>query len=288
MTRFETMKLASFRSGDRATYGVIIDGAICAVPDDFLARYPDLKSAIGAGVAADIPQLAGSGQALESKQIQFEPVIPNPGKIFCVGMNYMAHIKEMGRAPPEYPALFVRFADSLVGHGQSVIRPIASQQFDFEGEFAVIIGRTARHVSIETAMDYIAGYSCFLDGSVRDYQRHTSQFIPGKNFRHSGAFGPWMVTADEIPDPRVLNLETRINGEVMQQGNIGDLCIGINTMIQYLSKICELNPGDVIATGTPSGVGFARDPQRWLQPGDNIEIEIDQIGCLENSVADET
>ena len=288
MTRFETMKLASFRSGDRATYGVIIDGAICAVPDDFLARYPDLKSAIGAGVAADIPQLAGSGQALESKQIQFEPVIPNPGKIFCVGMNYMAHIKEMGRTPPEYPALFVRFPDSLVGHGQSVIRPIASQQFDFEGEFAVIIGRTARHVSIETAMDYIAGYSCFLDGSVRDYQRHTSQFIPGKNFRHSGAFGPWMVTADEIPDPRVLNLETRINGEVMQQGNIGDLCIGINTMIQYLSKICELNPGDVIATGTPSGVGFARDPQRWLQPGDNIEIEIDQIGCLENSVADET
>jgi len=281
------MKLASFRSGDRATYGVITNETSCAVPDDFRARYPDLKSAISAGVAADIVDAAGSGQEIEFKKIRFDPVIPNPGKIFCVGMNYMAHIKEMGRAPPEYPALFVRFPDSLVGHGQPVIRPRVSHQFDFEGEFAVIIGRTARHVSAEAAADYVAGYSCFLDGSVRDYQRHTSQFIAGKNFRHSGAFGPWMVTADEIPDPQALNLETRINGEVMQQGNVGDLCIGVDRLIQYISTICELNPGDVIATGTPSGVGFARDPQRWLQPGDRIEIEIDGIACLENEVADE-
>jgi len=281
------MKLASFRLGDRATYGVIANETVCAVPDDFRARYPDLKSAISAGVAAEILDAAGSGQEIEFKKIRFDAVIPNPGKIFCVGMNYMAHIKEMGRTPPEYPALFVRFPDSLVGHRQPVLRPIVSKQFDFEGEFAVIIGRTARHVSIEAAVDYIAGYSCFLDGSVRDYQRHTSQFIPGKNFRHSGAFGPWLVTTDEIPEPQALNLETRINGEVMQQGNIGDLCIGVGRLIQYISTICELNPGDVIATGTPSGVGFARDPQRWLQPGDRIEIEIDGIGCLKNNVADE-
>ena len=282
------MKLASFRSGDQATYGVITNGTVRAVPDAFRTRFPDLKSAIGAGAAEDIQDAAGSGEEIELKKIRFDPVIPNPGKIFCVGMNYMAHIKEMGREPPEYPALFVRFPDSLVGHRQPVIRPIASTQFDFEGEFAVIMGRTARHVSAGAAVDYIAGYSCFLDGSVRDYQQHTSQFIPGKNFRNSGAFGPWMVTADEIPDPRVLNLETRVNGEVMQQGNIGDLCFGVGKLIQYLSTICELNPGDIIATGTPSGVGYARDPQRWLQPGDRIEIEIDQIGCLENQVADET
>jgi 2-keto-4-pentenoate hydratase/2-oxohepta-3-ene-1,7-dioic acid hydratase in catechol pathway len=168
-----------------------------------------------------------------------------------------------------------------------VIRPKVSYQFDYEGELAVIMGRTAHRVSAEAAYEYVAGYSCFLDGSVRDYQYHTSQFIPGKNFPNSGAFGPWMVTADEIPDPRNLNLITRINGAVMQRGDIGDLCIGIGEIIQYLSTICQLNPGDVIATGTPSGVGFARDPQRWLQPGDRIEIEIDQIGCLENQVADE-
>jgi 2-keto-4-pentenoate hydratase/2-oxohepta-3-ene-1,7-dioic acid hydratase in catechol pathway len=257
------------------------------VAEDFRARYPDLKSAIGARLTADILFTAAPGQGVEFEQVRFDPVIPNPGKIFGVGMNYRAHIKEMGRTPPKYPSLFVRFPDSLVGHRQPVIRPKVSQQFDYEGELAVIIGRTAHRVSAEAAMEYVAGYSCFLDGSVRDYQYHTSQFIPGKIFPHSGAFGPWMVTADEIPDPRELNLVTRINGAVMQQANIGDLCIGIGELIQYLSTICQLEPGDVIATGTPSGVGFARDPQRWLQPGDRIEIEIDQIGCLENQVADE-
>jgi 2-keto-4-pentenoate hydratase/2-oxohepta-3-ene-1,7-dioic acid hydratase in catechol pathway len=282
------MKLASFQSGGRATYGVITNGTIRAVPDDVCARCPDLKSAIEAGLSADLHDAAASGKGMTLEQIQFDPVIPNPGKIIGVGMNYMAHIKEMGRAPPEYPALFVRFPDSLVGHRQPIIRPRVSYQFDFEGEFAVIIGRRARHVSVEAALDHVAGYSCFLDGSVRDYQRHTSQFIAGKNFRHSGAFGPWMVTADEIPDPRELDLETRVNGEVMQRGNIGDLCIGIGELIHYLSKICELNAGDVIATGTPSGVGFARDPQCWLQPGDRVEIEVDRIGCLENHVVDES
>jgi 2-keto-4-pentenoate hydratase/2-oxohepta-3-ene-1,7-dioic acid hydratase in catechol pathway len=203
-------------------------------------------------------------------------------------MNYLAHIKEMGRGPPEYPALFVRFADSLVGHGNSVIRPAASTQYDFEGELAVIIGRTARHVPKARALEYVAGYACFLDGSVRDFQRHTSQFIAGKNFRHSGAFGPVFVTPDEIPEPGSLNLETRVNGEVMQRGNVGDLCFDVERLIEYLSTICQLDPGDVITTGTPSGVGAARNPQQWLVPGDRIEVEIDNIGILENVVADES
>lgn len=281
------MKFASFRTGDLNTYGVMLDGLIHAVSADFRARCPDLRTAIEVNVIAEAFAAAISGPGLEPDKIQFEPVIPNSGKIFAIGMNYRAHIEEMGRTPPEYPALFTRFPDSLVGHRRSVIRPRVSEKFDYEGELAVIIGRTARHVSAGSALDYVAGYSCFLDGSVRDYQRHTTQFIAGKNFRHSGAFGPWLVTADEIPDPRQLNLETRINGVVMQQGNIGDLCIGIGEMIQYLSAICQLDPGDVISTGTPSGVGAARDPQCWLKPGDRIEVEIDQIGCLENSVADE-
>lgn len=281
------MKLASFRIGDLSTYGLVLEGAIHPVTDNFRVRYPDLKSAIGSGSTAELYESAASSPGHEPERVQFEPVIPNAGKIFGIGMNYRAHIEEMERTPPEYPALFTRFPDSLVGHREPVIRPKVSEKFDFEGEFAVIIGRPARHVSAEAAMEYVAGYSCFLDGSVRDYQRHTTQFIAGKNFRHSGAFGPWLVTADEVPDPGELNLETRIDGEVMQKGNIGDLCTGIEESIQYLSVICQLEPGDVIATGTPSGVGFARDPQRWLKPGDRIEVEIDRVGCLENTVADE-
>jgi len=150
-----------------------------------------------------------------------------------------------------------------------------------------VIGRQARHVAADRALDYVAGYACFLDGSVRDYQRQTSQFTAGKNFRHSGAFGPWLVTTDEIPDPRVLTLETRVNGQVMQAGRIDDLCFDIGVLIEYLSKICQLEPGDVIATGTPEGIGEARDPQVWLQPGDVVEVAIDRIGVLCNEVVDE-
>lgn len=281
------MRFSSFQSDDISGYGTIDNGLIRAVPEEFSARHPDLKSVIAAGAMAEAADAASGQEPLDAAAVTFQPVIPNPGKIFGVGMNYMAHIKEMGREPPEYPALFVRFPDSLVGHRNPIIRPSASTHYDFEGELAVIIGRTARHVDADQAFDYIAGYACFLDGSVRDYQRHTSQFIAGKNFRHSGAFGPWLVTTDAIPDPAVLTLQTRVNGEVMQEGNVGDLCIGVRQMIEYLSTICRLDPGDVIATGTPSGVGAARNPQRWLLPGDRVEVEIDGIGTLENIVDDE-
>jgi len=278
------MRFSSFLSGEVPTYGAVTDGVIRAVSKKFRTVYPDLKSAIAAGKLAEAAEAAASGESLDANSIQFEPVIPNPGKIFGVGMNYLAHIKEMGREPPKYPALFVRFPDSLVGHRQTVIRPDASSQYDFEGELAVIIGRGGRHIRAGNAFDYVAGYACFLDGSIRDYQRHTSQFIAGKNFFRSGAFGPWLVTRDQIPDPSVLNLQTRINGEVLQRGKIDDLCFKIENLIEYLSTVCQLSPGDVIATGTPSGVGAARDPQRWLEPGDTIQIDIDGIGVLENRV----
>lgn len=281
------MRLASIRHSGAMTFGIVRDEGIQIVAEDFRVRYPSLKAVIAAGVSIDSLRESVTGDVVAQDSVQFEPPVPNPGKIFCVGMNYQAHVREMGRAPPEHPAIFVRFADSLVGHRQYLVRPKVSAKFDYEGEFAVIIGRTARHVGAEEALEYIAGYSCFMDGSVRDYQRHSTQFVAGKTFHRSGAFGPWLVTTDEIADLRRLNLVTRVNDEVMQQGKIGDLCWGIGELVEYLSAICPLNPGDVIATGTPGGVGFARDPQRWLKPGDRVTVAIDQIGCLENSVVDE-
>ena len=210
----------------------------------------------------------------------------NERKILCVGVNYRPHIEEMGREIPEYPVVFVRFASSLVGDGEPVICPRVSEKFDFEGELAVIIGRPARHVSREDALDYIAGYCCFLDGSVRDWQRHTGQFTAGKNFDRSGAMGP-MVPAAEVGDPSSLALVTRVNGEVMQKGRVSELVFDIPALIQYCSTFTELRPGDVIATGTPGGVGAARKPPVWLQDGDLVEVEITGLGVLSNPVRDE-
>lgn len=208
-------------------------------------------------------------------------------KILCVGVNYRPHIEEMGREIPDYPVVFTRFASSLVGPDEAVIRPRASEQFDFEGELAFVIGKKARHVSRDDAFDYVAGYCCFLDGSVRDWQRHTGQFTAGKNFDRSGAIGP-MVTAANVPDPRALELTTRVNGEVMQQGSVADLVFDIPTLIEYCSTFTELQPGDIIATGTPGGVGAARTPPVWLRDGDLVEVDISGIGVLRNPVQDES
>jgi 2-keto-4-pentenoate hydratase/2-oxohepta-3-ene-1,7-dioic acid hydratase in catechol pathway len=208
-------------------------------------------------------------------------------KILCVGVNYRPHIEEMGRDIPEYPVVFVRFGSSLVGDGEPVIRPQVSEQFDFEGELAVIIGKPARHVSREDAFDYIAGYCCFLDGSVRDWQRHTGQFTAGKNFERSGAIGP-MVAVEDVGDPTALELTTRVNGEVMQEGRVSDLVFDIPALVEYCSTFTELQPGDVIATGTPGGVGAARRPPVWLKDGDLVEVAISGLGVLSNPVRDES
>jgi len=208
-------------------------------------------------------------------------------KILCVGVNYRPHIEEMGREIPSYPVVFTRFASSLVGPGEPVIRPQASEQLDFEGELAIVIGKNARHVSRENALDYVAGYCCFLDGSVRDWQRHTGQFTAGKNFDRSGAIGP-MVPAADVPDPTTLELTTRVNGEVMQRGNVADLVFDIPRLIEYCSTFTELRPGDIIATGTPGGVGAARTPPVWLKDGDVVEVDISGIGVLRNPIQDES
>jgi len=207
-------------------------------------------------------------------------------KILCVGVNYRPHIEEMGREIPEYPVVFVRFPGSLVNDGEAMLRPRVSEQYDFEGELAIVIGKVARHVSRADAYDYIGGYCCFMDGSVRDWQRHTGQFTAGKNFERSGAIGP-MVPAAQVPDPTALQLTTRVNGKIMQEGHIGDLVFDIPALVEYCSTFTELQPGDIIATGTPGGVGAARKPPVWLRDGDLVEVEISGLGVLSNPVRDE-
>ena len=187
--------------------------------------------------------------------IAFLPVIPDPRKIICIGINYRSHVEETGREIPINPMVFTRYADSQTGHLQPIIRPTVSSKLDFEGELAIVIGRHARHVQADRALEYVAGYSCYNDGSVRDWQRHTSQFAPGKNFPQTGGFGPWLVTTDEIPDPSKLTLTTRLNGEVVQHAKTDDLIFPAARLIEYCSTFTPLYPGDVIITGTTGGVG---------------------------------
>ena len=281
------MKLASFMIDGQPGYGLVIDGAVRLPGADFRKRFPTLRDLLSANAEREL-----IGTAVEpvpdSATLVFLPPIPNARKIICVGVNYRPHIAEMGRDIPDYPVVFTRFASSLVGHDQPLVRPSVSHQLDFEGELAVVIGRAARHVSRDQAFDYVAGYSCFMDGSVRDFQRHTQQFTPGKNFDRSGAMGPYIVTADEVGDPRELELTTRVDGEVMQRGRVAELVFDIPALVEYCSTFTELLPGDVLATGTPGGVGAARTPPLWLKPGNTVEVEIPGVGLLANRVTDET
>jgi len=281
------MKLASFRDGTTATWGLVQAAGVQLAAPALRKKFPALRDLLAAGALPDVlPQLAAV-PLRTAVALRFAPVIPNPSRILCVGVNYLEHIREMGRERPDYPTLFTRYPDTLVGHGEPVVRPRISTQYDYEGELAIVIGRPARYVRAADALEHVAGYTCFLDGSVRDWQRHTTQFIPGKNFPATGGCGPWLVTTDEIPDPARLELETRVNGEVLQSAPTSDLCFDVGQIIEYCSSFCLLNPGDIIATGTPSGVGFARNPPRWLVPGDVVEVEISGIGILRHNVVNE-
>ncbi|MGI9235583.1 MAG: fumarylacetoacetate hydrolase family protein [Woeseiaceae bacterium] len=280
------MSLVSFERQGQRRFGVAIEGGVREASDLLRGRFADLRSVIEAGACDELRDDTG-GAEHGPDEVRFLPVIPNPDKILCVGVNYRPHIAEMGRDIPDHPVVFVRFPGSLVGHRESIVRPAVSEQFDFEGELAVVIGRRARHVSRASALDYVAGYCCFMDGSIRDWQRHTPQFTPGKNFHRSGSMGPGLVSGDDIGDPSTLRLTTRVNGETMQQGKVADLVFDIPHLIAYCSTFAELLPGDVIATGTPGGVGAARKPPVWLHDGDRVEVEIPGIGLLRNAVADE-
>ncbi|WP_321792545.1 fumarylacetoacetate hydrolase family protein [Burkholderia pyrrocinia] len=280
------MRIASYTLPNGTTsYGAIDGTHVRDAGDDLRRRYPDLKQFLTGGEAFE--RLA-DGAAIEIDSVRLLTPVRCPDKIICVGLNYMDHIKETGREVPQFPSIFTRFPQSIVGHNESLIIPSASSHFDFEGELAVIIGKRGRHIPAKGANHYIAGYTCFNDGSIRDFQRHTSQFWPGKNFDQSGSCGPWLVTADEMGDLANHSITTRLNGNVMQCSRFSELAIGVAQLIQYISTVCELSPGDVIATGTPGGVGAFRDPKVFMKAGDRVEIEISGIGILSNIVEPES
>ncbi len=275
------MRLISFARPDgTASWGIVDRDDVVDCSD----IAPTLRTALDAGT---VPVRPPDADRFPLTEITFLPPIPDPEKIICIGLNYLTHIKEGGRDVPKKPTIFTRWANTQVGHGQDMVRPNLSETLDFEGEMAVIIGRRARHVAAKDAMSVIAGFSCYNDGSVREWQRHTSQFTPGKNFPATGAFGPWIVTPDEAGDITKWSLITRVNGEETQRATLDDLVFDVPALIEYCSAFTVLEPGDVIITGTTGGVGAYRVPPLWLKPGDTVEVEVSGVGVLSNGVVQE-
>lgn len=281
------MRVLSYRWQGKDTYGVIAGDGVVDIGRRLGSKYRDLKAVLAAGALDEIGR-AAAGQKTDAAlaEITYLPVIANPDKLLMVGLNYKAHREEAGRPETEKPTIFARYADSQIGQGRPIIRPKESDKLDYEGEMAVIIGKAGRRIPKAQALPHVAGYSCYNDVSVRDFQRHTSQWHPGKNFVATGPFGPWMVTADEIPDPQALTLETRLNGQVMQHVTTDLMIFSVVELIEYCSTFCNLAPGDVIVSGTPGGVGYARKPPVFMKPGDTVEIEISKIGVLRNGIVD--
>jgi 2-keto-4-pentenoate hydratase/2-oxohepta-3-ene-1,7-dioic acid hydratase in catechol pathway len=283
------MRYLSFKTGGRDSYGIITDKGIVDLGARFGNQYPTLKALITAGLPKDVAAAANGPVDLQESDIEYVTLLPDATNVWCLALNYVEHHNEVeaaGRVQelPKQPALFMRSIDSMVGHQQELMHPGVSEQFDYEGELGVIIGKAGRNVSEADAFNYIAGYTIVNDGSVRDWQFHTRQISPGKNFYRSGSVGPWMVTADEIADPHNLKIKTTLNGTVLQDGTSADMVHKINKFIAYLSTITVLHPGDILATGTPSGVGFSRKPPIWMKVGDVCEISIEQVGVLRNPV----
>jgi 2-keto-4-pentenoate hydratase/2-oxohepta-3-ene-1,7-dioic acid hydratase in catechol pathway len=280
------MKLASYQTAQGASYGIVTAKGIVDLKRYLGNQYPDLKSLITGNAFSQAVQYAGAAPDYQASDVTWLPVIPNPDKIVCVGLNYQEHVVETGRDNTEQPAIFLRLPESQIGHKQPIVRPRESKNLDFEAEIAVIIGTPGRRISQQNAYKHVAGYSCYNDGSVRDWQRHTIQWTAGKNFPQTGGFGPWMVTADEIPPGTTMTLSCRLNGERMQHASTEQMIFKIPKIIEYVSTWTTLVPGDVLVTGTPGGVGARRNPPIWMKPGDKVEIEIDKVGVLENSITD--
>ena len=281
------MKLVSYERNGVAGFGLVRDGGVIDLLSAFNGRYPDLKALIEGNALDEARGFASRPADFPLDSVSLRPVIPNPGKIWCAGLNYGEHVRETGREVTEQPTYFLRFADSQVGHGGSIVRPPESIKLDYEGEIAVIIGKPGRRIAEADIWDHIAGYACYNDASVRDWQLHTSQWGPGKNFWCTGGFGPWMVTADEIPADTEMTLVTRLNGTEVQRATTRQLIHSIPRLIAYASTVAPLRAGDVIVTGTPGGVGAKRNPPLWMKAGDVVEVEVDRIGVLRNTVADE-
>jgi 2-keto-4-pentenoate hydratase/2-oxohepta-3-ene-1,7-dioic acid hydratase in catechol pathway len=279
------MQVASFRFQEVDSYGVVAQDTVLDVGPLLRRRYPTLRAVLAAHALDEVAAAAKQAVPRSQQDIAFLPTIPDAGKIICSGVNYRNHAAEAGVPMPPRPVLFSRLADTLVGHGQPLIRPSASKDFDWEGELCAIIGRGGRHIAEHDALSHVAGYACFLDGSVRDFQQDS--VFAGKNFWASGGMGPWLTTADEIPDPGRLKLVTRLNGSEMQCGTTDAMVFSVASLIGYVSIITPLAPGDIIVTGTPSGVGVVREPPIWMKPGDVVEVEITGLGTLRHAVTAE-
>ena len=280
------MRLASFSRGGRAAFGAVRgDGIVdLASPD-----VPTLRAALTTwGVEGLLDRARAGRTVVPLQEITWLQPIVDPDKIICVGLNYFDHAKEANLPVPDRPSLFVRFASSQVGHLVNVERPRASHQFDYEAELAVVIGRGGRHIAEARADEHILGYGCFAENSVRDWQMHSRQATPGKNFERSGGFGPWIVTPDESGPVEAMEVIGRLNGREMQRDKAANMIFSVPKTIAYVSTFTTLLPGDVIVTGTPAGVGFTRKPPVWLVPGDRFEVEITGVGVLSNTVVDET
>ncbi len=277
------MAFVSFRHADGSASFGTLDGDRIMDLGAAPGASADLKAAITAGTLATLT----SDLHVALAEVTLLPVLPNPGKILCVGHNYESHRQETGRAKVDHPSIFARFADTLIAHGEPIIRPKVSTDLDFEGELAIVIGTGGRAITEADALSHIAGFACFNDASVRDWQWHTSQFAPGKNFPSTGALGPQLVTPDEAGDLADVHVVTTLNGEVVQDQPISDMIFPLAKIIAYISAFTPLAPGDVIATGTPGGVGAKRNPPLWMKAGDIVEVTIGPIGTLTNPVADE-
>jgi 2-keto-4-pentenoate hydratase/2-oxohepta-3-ene-1,7-dioic acid hydratase in catechol pathway len=278
------MKLLSFFADGKELFGAMNGDGVVTLNDRI--GQPSLRAALAAGALEAMREAARVAKPDHKlADIKFRPLIPEPNKILCAGVNYRAHAAEAGRELPKQPSMFVRFADTLIGHDGEMIRPRLSDNFDYEGELALVIGKAGRHITTERALDYVAGYTIFVDGSVRDYQKFS--VTSGKNWPGTGPLGPWLVTTDEIPDPSKLTLSTRLNGQQVQHSPTDKLIYSIPQIIAFCSDFTALSPGDVIATGTPEGVGHGRKPPLWMKPGDTLEVEITQIGILRARIAGE-
>lgn len=283
------MKFAAFEINGRVATGCVADDQIVALPQlaaqDMAAWLMAPQDKIESAVQK---ARADAANVVAWSKARLLPAVPAPSKIVCLGLNYADHAAEGGHAKPEYPSFFMRGPSSLLAHGAPMVRPRVSDKFDWEAELAVIVGRRSRHLTATNALGAVAGYTCFNDGSLRDYQRRTSQWTVGKNFDATGPLGPWVVPAAQLPaGASGLKIESRLNGQVMQSSSTSLMLTSVVDALCLLTEVMTLEPGDVIAMGTPSGVGYARKPPVFMKAGDRIEIEIERIGVLANSVIDE-
>ena len=284
------MRLIAFRNDiGGASLGARVGDELVDLSRLGIATSLDALLRLGdSGMNAAHNALAGSSERRPLAGLRYLPPVLNPSKAFAIGLNYLDHAAESHFEPPKFPVIFHRYASSWVAHGDALIRPKISQQFDYEAELVAVIGKPGRYISKESALDYVAGYSLFNDGSVRDHQFRSNQWMMGKNFDDSGSFGPEFVTADELPPgANGLQLQCRLNGELMQNANTRDMIFDIATLVAACSEAMALQPGDIIISGTPSGVGLARKPQVWMKPGDVCEVEVEGVGVLRNPVVDE-